>query len=455
MSFPDGFVWGAAQCSFQIEGAAFEDGKGPSIWDIFSHESGKMFRGQTGDVSADHYHRYPEDCRLLGEIGIQLYRFSVSWSRVLPEGTGKVNQKGLDFYDRLVNECLKNNIRPCACLFHFDYPYALHLRGGFLNRDISDWFAEYTKVVIDRLSDRVIDWMTMNEPAAFVGGAYEAGINPPGIPVRFPDVLLAAHNTLLSHGKSIQVIRTRAKKKPIVGLPMVALPRVPATESLKDIEAARSRMFSFRNKRAFSYTWYADPMFFGKYPEDGVKLFGRDIPKFPASDMKIISQPLDYFGLNIYSGQIVKATLEGSSESVPFPNGAPQGSTDWIFVLPEIGYWAPKFIYERYQRPIVITENGISSCLDWVHRDGRVHDPYRIDYIARHLLNIKRATDEGIPIQGYHVWASTDGLEWTLGYKQRFGLIHIDYATQKRTLKDSAFWYRDLIRSNGASLSTE
>ena len=451
MSFPKDFVWGAAAASYQVEGGAYEDGKGLSVWDMFCRQPGKIWEGNTGDVACDHYHRYQEDARLMGEIGLKAYRLSISWPRVIPEGVGAVNEKGLAFYDRLIDALLENGVQPWVTLFHWDYPYTLYCRGGWLNRESSDWFAEYTRVIVDRLSDRVSNWMTLNEPQIFIGLGHHSGQHAPGLQLGFSDVLLAAHNALLAHGKAVQVLRAQAKTEPVIGVVPVGVTRIPATDSPADIEAARARMFSIWSKNCWNNTWFADPMVLGKYPEDGMKLFEGEMPEVPDGDMKTICQPLDFYGTNIYSGQVIRSTGDGGSRSVKSSDGPPLTTMEWQ-VIPEALYWGPRFLWERYKLPIVIAENGMANC-DWIHLDGKVHDPQRIDFLTRYLSELKRAIDDGMVAKGYFLWSITDNFEWAQGYKQRFGLVYVDYPTQKRILKDSAYWYKDVIAANGDILT--
>jgi len=450
MSFPKNFVWGTATASYQVEGGAFDDGKGPSVWDMFCRQPGKIFEGNTGDVSCDHYHKYKEDARLMGQIGLKGYRFSISWPRVIPDGTGKVNAKGLAFYDRLVDALLENGVQPWVTLFHWDYPYALYNRGGWLNRDSSDWFAEYTKVIVEKLSDRVTHWMTLNEPQVFIDAGHRIGRHAPGLQLSLADLLLAAHNTLLSHGKAVQVIRSRAKAKPTIGAAPVGVTSFPASDTPRDIEAARRRMFSITQKDFGNNTWFADPMVWGNYPEDGLALFGNDVPAFPAGDMKTICQPLDFWGANVYQGQVVRASGKSGYELPAVDEGPALTTMGWRMTPPAL-YWGPRFLYERYKLPIVITENGTAVC-EWPSLDGKVHDSQRIDFLNRYLREVKRAIDDGVKINGYFLWTLMDNFEWAHGYSQRFGIIYVDFATKKRILKDSALWYKDIIASNGAKL---
>ena len=448
MAFSDDFVWGAAAASYQVEGGAYDDGKGLSVWDMLCRQPEAIWEGNTGDVSCDHYHRYKEDAGLMGEIGLKAYRLSICWPRVLPEGTGSVNKKGLDFYDRLVDALLENGVQPWVTLFHWDYPYRLFLRGGWLNPDSSDWFADYTQVIVDKLSDRVTHWMTLNEPQVFIDAGHRAGRHAPGLKLGFREVLTATHNSLLAHGKSAQVIRARAKSSPLIGAAPVGVTKIPASSSRADIDAARARMFSITAKDCNSNTWFADPMVLGRYPEDGLALFENEMPDIGKDDMKTICQPLDFYGVNIYRGDVISAS---SSEPVLGADGPALTTMNWR-ITPEALYWGPKFLYERYQLPLVITENGMAN-MDWVHRDGKVHDPQRIDYLSRYLAELGRVSDDGVPVNGYMYWSIMDNFEWAEGYKQRFGLIYVDYGTGERTLKDSAYWYRDVIASNGASIT--
>jgi beta-glucosidase len=450
MSFPRDFIWGAAAASYQIEGAALEDGKGLSIWDMMCRQPGKIWEDNTGDISCDHYHRYQEDIRLMAEIGLKAYRLSISWPRVIPEGTGTINQKGLDYYDRLIDALLEEEIQPWVTLFHWDYPYSLFKRGGWLSPDSSDWFAEYTKVMVDKLSDRVACWMTLNEPQVFIDIGHRTGRHAPGLQLDMAEVLIAAHNALLAHGKAVQIIRQQAKTKPTIGAAPVGITYYPVTENPSDIESARQRMFSIIDRDCWNNTWFADPMILGKYPEDGLSLFHNDLPYFKEKDMEIIQQPLDFYGANIYHGQAVRTGTNKNPEILKGNDGPALTTMGWR-VAPEALYWGPRFLYERYKLPIIVTENGMANC-DWLQQDGKVHDPQRIDFLRNYLKKLRQAIDDGTEVKGYFQWSLTDNFEWGHGYSQRFGLIYIDYTTGKRTLKDSAYWYKELIASNGKVL---
>lgn len=460
-SFPDNFVWGGATASYQIEGAAAEDGKGLSVWDMMCRQQTRIAGGQNGNIACDHYHRYREDVSLMSDLGLKAYRFSVSWPRVLPNGVGVVNAKGLEFYDKLVDELLSAGIDPWITLFHWDFPHELYCRGGWLNPDSPMWFADYTQVIVDRLSDRVSRWFTLNEPQCFVGLGLRQGLQAPGDRLGVHEVLRAAHHVLLAHGRSVQVIRSRAKTPPLIGIAPIGITMIPADESNPaDVEAARNAMFAIGKKNAggrpfddntlWNNSWWSDPVFFGTYPDDGLEFYGNAVPRIGASDMETISQPLDFYGANIYNGLVIRAGDSGIAEPVQRADGSPLTALNWG-VTPACLYWGPKFLNDRYKLPIVITENGL-SCRDWVSLDGKVHDQSRIDFLRRYFRELSRAIGDGVEVAGYFHWSVMDNFEWAEGYKERFGLIHIDYTTQVRTLKQSAYWYRDVIASNGRSI---
>jgi len=450
MSFSKDFVWGAAAASYQIEGAWDADGKGLSVWDMFTRQPGKIWEGDTGNIACDHYHRYRDDVAMMSDLGLKAYRLSITWSRVLPDGNVTVNKAGLDFYDQLVDELLTHNIDPWVTLFHWDYPYGLFLRGGWLNPESPQWFADYTRLIVDRLSDRVTHWITLNEPQCFIGMGHLTGEHAPGLMLGMREVLLAGHHSLLAHGRSVEVIRSRAKRPAKIGWAPVGISFYPKTESPADIAAARERATAVKGSNLWSNTWWADPPLLGHYPEEGLRAYGHSAPKIKPDEMKIIHQPLDFYGCNIYSGAAVEADEHGNPRELGFPSGHPHTQFFWK-VAPEAVYWVPKFLSERYKLPIVITENGLSSH-DWVSVDGQVHDHSRIDFLTRYLRQVERAIKDGIDIRGYFHWSIMDNFEWAEGYKHRFGLVHVDYETQRRTLKDSALWYSEIIRTNGASL---
>jgi beta-glucosidase len=449
-TFPDDFVWGAATAAYQVEGAAYEDGRGLSTWDVFCKRPGAVFEGHSGDVACDHYHRYREDVALMRELGLQSYRFSVAWSRVLPEGRGPVNAQGLAFYDRLVDELLAAGIQPFCTLFHWDLPQALQRDGGFQNREIADWFADYASLMGRKLGDRVKLWVTQNEPQCYIGFGVLSGTHAPGLKLDFSESLVAAHNSMRAHGKAVVALRA-AVPEARVGYVLATQLARPATDSPADLAAAREATFSVRDRTHWNNAWWTDPVLLGRYPEDGLALFGAQMPSFPSSDWRDLHQPLDFLGLNVYRADTYRAGPEGL-EALPVPPGYPRSGVDWQPITPDAMYFGPRFFHERYALPFWITENGLST-RDQVFLDGKVHDPQRIDYMHRSLLELRRAMSEGVRVQGYLAWSLLDNFEWADGYKQRFGMIYVDYASQRRIPKDSFHWYKRVIASRGASLA--
>lgn len=442
LRFPDGFLWGCATASYQIEGAFDEDGKGESIWDRFSRIPGKIVNNDTGDVSCDHYHQFEDDINIMAEIGLKAYRFSISWPRIIPTGTGKVNNKGLEFYDRLVNMLLQKNIIPFVTLYHWDLPQVLEDRGGWRNKDIAYAFADYVKVVVDCLSDRVTNWMTLNEMPAVVYG-YETGNSAPGVKENGKVINQIIHNLLLAHGLGVQVIRKNAKKQPEVGLVHDPFIKIPRTESSEDIAAAKDAWFE-------ANAWYFGPLYKGKYPERIWRERKNDVPNIDDKDMEIISTPTDFLGLNIYRGDVVEAdhTAFKGFKEISYPKEHPKTAMGWD-INPDCIYYGARTVAEEYNvKKIFVSENGCSF-EDKVSAEGRVHDERRINYLKDHFLSVHRAISEGIDVAGYFVWSLMDNFEWTYGYSKRFGIVYIDYKSQKRILKDSAFWYRNVIKQNG------
>lgn len=450
MPFPSDFTWGAASSSYQIEGAWDADGKAPSVWDAFSRAPGNTFQNQTGDVACEHYHRFVEDVGLMKKMGLRAYRFSVSWPRVVGACGGAANQTGLDFYSRLVDALLAAGITPYVTLFHWDLPLWAYHKGGWLNRDIAGWFSEYSNAVVTALSDRVTNWMTINEPQIFLGPSEHEGLQTSNARKSHAERLLAAHHALLSHGRGVQAIRSAAKKPPRIGWAPIGRVKVPATDSQADYEAARAATLSVLAKDFWNNTWFADPVVFGTYPEDGLALYGADVPRFPTGDMDVIRQPIDFYGINVYDAERYRAGAGGRPERVDYPPGQARTAIGW-FVDENALYYGPKFLYERYKVPLMVTENGMSSH-DWVEVDGRVRDMHRIDYTRRYLRALRRSIEEGADVRGYFHWSILDNFEWQQGYKERFGLIHVDYATQVRTPKESAHWYASVIAANGSNL---
>src|SRR5450755_2874015 len=377
-AFPAGFVWGAATAAYQIEGAAAEDGKGPSIWDMFCKKPGAIWNDQTGDVACDHYHRSKEDVALAQSLGLRAYRFSVSWPRVLPTGAGAVNAKGLDFYDSLCDQLLAAKLDPWLTLYHWDLPLALYHRGGWLNRDVAGWFADYAQVIAKRLGDRVRHFMPLNEPQVFLGAGLVQGRHAPGDKLRLAELLRAAHHVLLAHGRAAQAVRAAAKGQVEVGCAQASYNSVPVTAAADDLAAAKERFFATADESYKQNAWWLDAMVLGRYPAEGVALYGASMPEVPGGDMETIRQPLDFLGVNLYQADAVRRGKSGHPEVVPFPVGSPLTSMEWA-VTPSIMRLVPTWLHERYQLPIVVAENGV-ALPDWVEADGQVHDPQRVDF---------------------------------------------------------------------------
>lgn len=451
MKFPQNFVWGAASSSYQVEGAYDSEGKGMSVWDVYTHEPDHILNDDTGDEACDHYGRFDTDLRIMQELKLKAYRFSISWPRIFPEGFGKINEKGMDFYDRMVDGLLENNIVPYITLFHWELPYGLYLKGGWLNRDIAGFFADYVTAVVSRLSDRVQFWITENEPQCYIGAALRGGGHAPGLKVGERDIFLAAHHSLLAHGYAVEAIRKTSKLQPVIGYAPASWHLwSPVTECEADIEACRRETFQAGDNPIGGTSWWLDPVILGKYPETKGYLYERYLPDFQEDDMRVISQPIDFIGMNVYQTYRGKADAEGNCITEKNGPGYARTNSGWT-VTPEALYWGPRFYYERYHKKLYITENGLSN-QDWVCMDGKVHDPQRIDFLHRYLLQLSRAVNEEIPVEGYFHWALTDNFEWASGYSNRFGLVYTDFESQNRIIKDSGRWYRQVIESNGEIL---
>jgi beta-glucosidase len=442
LRFPDQFVWGAAASAYQIEGAWNEDGRGVSIWDTFSHMPGKTHAGETGDVAADHYHRWAEDVRLMADLGLKAYRFSTAWPRILPNGTGEVNPAGLDFYDRLVDALLASGITPYVALYHYDLPQALQDQGGWPNRDIVNHFAEYAHVVAGRLGDRVTHWMTHNEPGVVALAGYYTGEHAPGVQDPFA-ALRAEHHLLLSHGLAVEAIRAAARRPPHIGLALNLAPVHPASDSDEDRLVA-ARYDGLLNRMVL------DALLRGRYPDDMLALLGPLLPQISAGDLAQIAAPLDFLGVNYYSRIVVRhdPNVPILQATQVYPTGN-EYSAMWEIYPPGI-YELLTHIWNEY-RPsldLFVAENGI--CVpDGLDFDGRVRDERRIRYLRSHLAQVHRAMADGVPVSGYFVWSLTDNFEWAYGYSKRFGLVYVDFNTLTRTLKDSARWYAQVIQENG------
>ncbi len=441
-TFPKGFLWGSATASYQVEGAVNQDGRGPSIWDTFSHTPGKTNNGDTGDIADDHYHRYKEDVALMKALGLKTYRFSIAWPRVFPQGTGTPNPRGLDFYNRLIDELLANNIQPYCTLFHWDLPQALEDKGGWQSRDTSEAFANYAGYVAEHLSDRVKHFMTLNEMRSFVSG-YSSDRDAPGLQLPPAGVNQVRHHAVLAHGLGVQAIRAHAKPGTKVGLAENATVTVPIIETPDHIAAAAK---AYRETNA----GYLTVIMEGKYTDAYLHHAGPDAPKFTSADMKAIGSPLDFIGLNVYRPDYVRANDSPAGFAmVPAPKSYPHMMSSWLHVGPEAIYWSPKLASQLWGvKEIYITENGASST-DVLTPEGHVYDSDRIMYLRNYLTQLHRAVSEGVPVRGYFLWSLLDNYEWADGYAYRFGIHYVDFATQKRTPKMSAHFYRDVIARNG------
>lgn len=442
MSFSKDFIWGAASAAHQIEGAYDEDGKGPGIWDALWE--GHVNHRENGNIACDHYHRYKEDVAIMKQMQLQAYRFSVSWPRIMPE-ENKINKRGLEFYQNLVQELLEAGITPMCTLFHWNLPMWLHEKGGWLCDEISDYFESLTEVVTDALSDKVSVWITMNEASTFTGAGYLDGIHAPfetcepGSKKRLERMCRITRNVLLSHGKAVKVLRDRAVLKPQVGIAMDGTLWIPWKETEEEIEKARGITFADTADQ-HQVNWWMDPIVKGTL-QDELALYITD------EELNMIHRPIDFMGYNCYKAN--NYDDDNGWNPAVYP-GLPRTAMGWP-ITPDALYWAVRFYHERYKLPILISENGMAN-LDFVMSDGNIHDIQRIEYLKWYLKGLKRAVEEGYPAMGYLYWSVMDNFEWAEGYDKRFGLIYVDYQTQKRILKDSAVWYANVIRENGAKI---
>jgi beta-glucosidase len=434
LRFPDGFVWGASTSAYQIEGAAAEDGRGPSIWDTFSHTPGRVRNGDTGDVAADHYHRLTGDLDLMKSLGLKSYRFSVSWSRVIPEGTGAVNAKGLDFYRRLVDGLGERGIAAVATLFHWDLPQALQDRGGWENRDSAGWFADYATVMFEALGDRVHTWLTLNEPKTVVDVGYRFGAHAPG----FRDenrAYLAAHHLLLAHGRAVQAFRAAGRGR--IGAALNLAPAYPDDDS-DGAKAAAELADGYENRL------WLDPVLKGEYPKDVLDDIGPNAPMRAAirdGDLDVIASKIDVLAIQYYNPVFVQTggqyVTKLETSDAPWQQIYPQGFSDVLIRVKR----------DYGDIPIIITENG-RPCADRIGPDGQVDDPQRVTFLRDHLAAAHRAIQAGVRLEAYHLWSLMDNFEWAEGYGQRWGIVYVDYPTQRRIEKASAKWYRDVIARN-------
>jgi beta-glucosidase len=442
--FPEGFVWGTATSAYQIEGAVNEDGRGRSIWDIFSHTPGKIADRSNADRANDHYHRYKDDVRLIRDLGVKAYRFSIAWPRVFPEGTGKPNPKGLDFYNRLLDELLANGIEPYATLYHWDLPQALQDRvGGWRSSETSKAFADYAGYVAERLTDRVKNIFTLNEPGRFLNFGYGWGIDAPGLKLPPAELNQARHHVVLGHGLAVQAIRAKGRAGTRVGIADNIAACVPAIATPENIRATE---MATRELNA----GFLGVILEGKYTDGFLEYQGAAAPKFTADELKIISSPNDFVGLNIYAPQFYIAASDSKPgwAVLPFPASFPHMKSEWLRIGPEVIYWAPRLAAKIWNiESIYISENGTSS-EDKPSADGKVSDLDRVMFLRNYLAQLQRATSEGVPVKGYFLWSLMDNFEWIFGFEQRFGVYHVDFKTLARTPKLSASLYRDVVAKN-------
>ncbi|OGF46637.1 MAG: beta-glucosidase [Candidatus Firestonebacteria bacterium RIFOXYC2_FULL_39_67] len=442
LKFPKGFLWGAACSSFQAEGAWKEDGKSESIWDVFSKKPGIVKGGSDAKIAIDHYHRYKSDIKIMADLGFKVYRLSTSWSRIVPGGTGKVNEKGLDFYDRYIDELLKYGIKPFVNLYHWDMPNVQEQKGGFRNKETAHAFAKYSVAVVKRLGDRVKNWTTFNEIKHIWEGCYNSDWNAPGLHLSEKINNQVLHNTHLAHGLAVNAMRAYSTNDINIGLVhamWIRMPRDP--ENKKDLRAAE-KCFLDKNSRLL------DPIYKGEYPDCMWKKGAE--PGINKEEMKIISTPLEFFGLNVYGGCDVKYNSKNKSgwEEILFDPDTPVTAMNWG-VTPKAMYWGIKHIWDNYNiKKLYISENG-ASYTDTITHDGRIHDTDRINFLNQYMSEMHRAIKDGYKVDGYFLWSLFDNFEWAQGYTQRFGCVYVDYPTQKRIWKDSAYWYKSVMKSNG------
>ncbi len=435
LEFPPGFVWGSATSSYQIEGGADVDGRGLSIWDVFCREEGKIKDRSTGDIACDHYHRYADDVALMRDLGLQAYRFSIAWPRVMPEGTGAVNAAGLDFYDRLVDELLAAGIRPFPTLYHWDLPYELEKQGGWLARSTAEAFGPYTEAVVERLGDRIDTWATLNEPFVSANHGYVIGEHAPGH-TSMDEGLVAAHHLMVAHGLGLERIRALAPDARAMCV-LNFTPIEPATDAPADLELSHHRN-NWENR------WYADVLSGRGYPQDSCEHWGWEQAEVLDGDLELIARPLDLLGINYYTRTIVSA-----DDSYVAPPDTPRNTMGWEIHPPSLGRLLDD-LHDRYDFPsFLITENGAPMPDQARTPDGRVDDQDRLAFIRDHLAQVHAAIERGVPVEGHLVWSLFDNFEWAWGYGPRFGIVEVDYETQERRPKESARWFSAAAATNG------
>lgn len=443
-AFPPGFLWGCSTSAYQIEGSPLADGAGPSIWQRFAHTPGLMANGDHGDVACDHYRLYRPDVALMKRLGLAAYRFSLAWGRLLPEGAGRVNPKGIDFYSRLIDELLAHGIEPILTLFHWDLPAALDDRGGWLNRESADWFAAYARVAFEAFDGRVKKWVTINEPWVVSDGGYLRGTIAPGHRNRY-EAPIAGHNLMRAHGAAVKAYRESGRHA--IGLCVNIEPKYPASGRPEDAAAAR-------RDTAYMNAQYLDPALLGRYPPELKDIFGDAWPDWPAEDFALMRQPIDFVGINYYTRAVVRHDdARWPVMAAPVEQaGATYSETGWE-VFPQGLVDTLTWVKARYgDMPVYITENGAAFYDPPTAEAGRVRDPLRCRYLQDHLKAVRQAIAQGVDVRGYLLWSLFDNLEWSLGFAKRFGIVHVDFDTLERTPKDSALYYSRLIASHGAVL---
>jgi beta-glucosidase len=440
--FPQNFIWGTATAAYQVEGAVHEDGRGPSVWDTFSHTPGKTHAGDTGDVADDFYHRYKEDIQLMQRLGCKGFRFSIAWTRIFPQGTGTPNQKGIDFYKRLTDALHQAGIEPFCTLFHWDLPQALQDKGGWSNRATSQAFADYAHYTAGQLSDRISRWMTINEFDSFIDDGYGTGGSAPGLRLPRKELMQTRHNAVLAHGLAVQAIRAAAKRPVQVGLAEDVHGAMPAMDDEAHIRAAQTAL---REENA----QYLTAILEGRYTDLYLRNLGADAPQFTPEDMKAIGSPIDFLGINVYTTrEAIPSNSPAGYEMIPRPASYPHMASEWLFMNPQALYWTPKLVSSMWGvKALYITENGCSSA-DVVRPDGHILDSDRIMYLRNYLGQLQRGIAEGVPVKGYFLWSLLDNFEWASGYSLRFGITYVDYQTQKRIPKLSYDFYREVIAKN-------
>jgi len=448
LQFPPGFLWGVSTAAGQVEGGADEDGRGPSIWDTFAAQPGRIAGGATPAVTCDWYHRSEADLDLMQRLGVPNCRMSISWSRVIPEGEGSVNDKGLAYYDRLIDAALARGIQPCVTLYHWDLPAALQPSGGWANRATVEAFAKYTETVVRRLGDRVKHWVTINEPWSIAALGYLEGAHAPGMK-DLPTALKVSHNLLLAHGRGAAVIHSLGSRGSEVGFAHPLEWVVPASPAEKDMQAANRRDGAVNR-------WFLDPVFRGAYPADMIEWYGASAPKVEPGDLETIAEPIDFLGVDYYTRTVIADAPNGdflATRQVQYPF-VPHAEIEVWEVNPEGLYRALMRLHREYDAPsLIITGNG-TSLPDVPGADGAVHDPARIEFLRRHIAAAWQAIQDGASVRGYFIWSILDNFEWNLGFTKRFGLTYVDFETQERIPKDSALWYASVVREGAVTIET-